>query len=134
MAHPRLAVDGVLLLEGKLLTVIRGHPPFEGMHALPGGMVEIGEPTDAAILREMEEETALEVAVERIVGVYSDPRRDPRGHTVSVAYALRRTGGEPGASSDAAALDLVDARDLPAMAFDHARIVRDFLAGGQRFG
>ncbi len=134
MAHPRLAVDGVLLLDRKLLTVIRGHPPFEGMHALPGGMVEIGEPTEAAILREMEEETALEVAVERIVGVYSDPRRDPRGHTVSVAYALRRTGGEPGAGSDAAALDLVDPRDLPAMAFDHARIVRDFLAGGQRFG
>lgn len=133
MGHPRLAVDGVLLLDGKLLTVIRGHPPFEGMHALPGGMVELGETTGSAMVREMAEETGLQVAVEWIVGVYSDPSRDPRGHTVSVAYALRRTGGALAAGSDAADLDLVDPRDLPAMGFDHARIVQAFLEGGQRF-
>ena len=133
MGHPRLAVDGVLLLDGKLLTVIRGRPPFEGMHALPGGMVELGETTESAMVREIEEETGLRVVAEWIVGVYSDPRRDPRGHTVSVAYALRRVEGSPKAGSDAAGVELVDPQDLPAMAFDHARIVRDFLAGGQRF-
>ncbi len=132
MAHPRLAVDGVVLLEGKLVTVIRGRPPFEGMHALPGGMVELGETSESAMLREIEEETGLRVAVDRIVGVYSDPARDPRGHSVSVAYALRWVGGDLRAGSDAAGIELVDPRSLPAMAFDHATIVRDFLAGGWR--
>ncbi len=133
MGHPRLAVDGVLLLDGRLMTVLRGREPFQGIHALPGGMVELGERTEAAIVREMEEETGLRVAVEGFVGVYSDLRRDPRGHTVSVAYVLRAVGGRSVAGSDAAGLDLVDPRNLPTMAFDHAQIVQDFLAGGQRF-
>ena len=85
LAHPPLAVDGVLLVDGKLVTVIRGNPPFLGMHALPGGHVELGEPTEAAMIREFLEETGLRVEIERLVGVYSDPKRDPRGHTVSVA-------------------------------------------------
>ncbi len=133
MAYPRLAVDGVLLMDGKLLTVVRGRPPFQGLYALPGGMVELGEEAEAAVVREIEEETALRVAVDGLVGVYSDPKRDPRGHTVSVAYALRRVGGALKAGSDAAGVDLVDPRGLPPMAFDHAAIVADFLAGGQRF-
>ncbi len=133
MGHPALAVDGVLITDGRLLTVIRGNPPFLGMHALPGGHVELGETTEAAMLREFLEETGLRVQVERLVGVYSDPTRDPRGHTVSVAYSLRRTAGEMKAGSDAARLDLVDPRRLPEMAFDHASIVADYLAGGQRF-
>ncbi len=133
MGHPGLAVDGLLMIDGKLLTVIRGNPPFLGMHALPGGHVELGEGTEAAMLREFLEETGLRVQVDRVVGVYSDPKRDPRGHTVSVAYSLRRVGGAMKAGSDAANLDLVDPHHLPPMAFDHATIVEDFLAGGQRF-
>ena len=133
MGHPALAVDGVLVLDGKLLTVIRGNPPFLGMHALPGGHAELGESTEGAMLREFLEETGLRVQIEKVVGVYSDPKRDPRGHTVSVAYSLRRVGGEMRAGSDAANLDLVDPRRLPPMAFDHATIVADYLAGGQRF-
>jgi len=133
VGHPGLAVDGVLLLDGKLVTVIRGQPPFLGMHALPGGHVELGEGTEAAMIREFLEETGLQVEIERLVGVYSDPRRDPRGHTVSVAYSLRKIGGKLLAGSDAASVDLVDPKGLPKMAFDHATIVADFLAGGQRF-
>jgi len=133
MAYPRLAVDGVLLMDGKLLTVVRGRPPFQGLHALPGGMVELGEEAETAVVREIEEETALRVEVDGLVGVYSDPKRDPRGHTVSVAYALRKVDGALKAGSDAAGVDLVDPRGLPPMAFDHAAIVADFLAGGQRF-
>ena len=133
MARPQVAADGILLVDGKLLTVIRGNPPFQGMHALPGGHVELGETVEAAMMREFLEETGLRVVVAEAVGVYSDPKRDPRGHTISVAYALRKTGGTMGAGSDAAALDLVDPRRLPPMAFDHALIVSDFLAGGQRF-
>jgi len=133
VGHPGLAVDGVLLLDGKLVTVIRGQPPFLGMHALPGGHVELGERTEAAMVREFIEETGLRTEIERLVGVYSDPRRDPRGHTVSVAYSLRKVGGKLLAGSDAAGVDLVDPKRLPKMAFDHAAIVADFLAGGQRF-
>lgn len=133
MAFPRLAVDGVLLLDGKLLTVVRGRPPFQGMHALPGGMVNLGEGTEAAVVREIEEETALRVEVEGLVGVYSNPGRDPRGHTVSVAYELRRVGGALRAGSDAAGVDLVDPTRPPTMAFDHSEILADYLAGGQRF-
>jgi len=127
VGHPRLAVDGVLLLEGKLVTVIRGQPPFLGMHALPGGGVELGETTEVAMVREMKEETGLEVRVAGLVGVYSDPDRDPRGHTISIAYEVRCLGGRVAAGSDAAAVDLVDPAKLPAMAFDHAKIVADFL-------
>jgi len=133
VGHPGLAVDGVLLLDGKLVAVIRGQPPFLGMHALPGGHVELGEGTEAAMVREFIEETGVRTEIERLVGVYSDPRRDPRGHTVSVAYALRKVGGKLQAGSDAAGVDLVDPKRLPKMAFDHAAIVADFLAGGQRF-
>ena len=130
MGHPRLAVDGLLLLDGKLVCVIRGQPPFQGMHALPGGAVELGETTEAAMAREMEEETGLKVSVAGLVGVYSEPGRDPRGHTISIAYEVRRLGGRLTAGSDAAALDLVDPANLPTMAFDHARIVADFLKVG----
>jgi len=133
LGRPSVAVDGVLIREGGLVTVIRGNPPYLGMHALPGGHVELGETMEAAMLREFHEETGLRVEVERIVGVYSDPKRDPRGHTVSVAYSLRETGGTLRAGSDAAGVDLVDPNRLPAMAFDHATIVADYLAGGQRF-
>ena len=131
MGHPRLAVDGVLILDGKLVTVLRGQPPFVGMHALPGGGVELGETTERAMMREMEEETGLLTHIVRVVGVYSDPKRDPRGHTVSVAYELRRVGGKLKAGTDAADVDLVDPVKLPAMAFDHATIVADFMRGGR---
>jgi len=85
------------------------------------------------MVREFLEETGVRVQVDRVVGVYSDPKRDPRGHTVSVAYSLRQVGGVMRPGSDAAKLDLVDPHRLPPIAFDHATIVADFLAGGQRF-
>jgi len=132
VGHPRLAVDGVIEIDGRVLTVIRGQPPFLGMHALPGGGVELGETCEAAILREVLEETGLQAKVDQLVGVYSDPARDPRGHTVSIAYALRVESGVLHAGSDAAGAEFVDPRRLPSMAFDHAKIVEDFLAGGQR--
>ena len=124
--HPWLTADGLVLQEGKLVAVIRRNPPFQGMPALPGGFVELGETVEAAAVREVREETGLETHVVRMVGVYSDPARDPRGHTVTVAYALEPTGGVLKAASDAKAIALLDPDALPSMAFDHARIVADW--------
>jgi len=124
--HPCVTVDGLVPYEGRLVAVIRRKDPFRGMPALPGGFVELGESTEDAVVREVREETGLETRVLRLVGVYSDPARDPRGHTVSVAYALEAIGGGLRAGDDASRIVLLDPDHLPEMAFDHARIVADW--------
>ena len=123
-SHPAVTVDGLVLVDRKLVVIRRGNEPFRGMPALPGGFVELGETTLEAVVREVREETGLETKVLRLVGVFSDPGRDPRGHTVTIAYALEAIGGRLKAGSDAAAIDLVDPDDPPRMAFDHNEIVR----------
>jgi 8-oxo-dGTP diphosphatase len=123
-SHPAVTVDGLVLVDERLVAVRRGNDPFRGMPALPGGFVELGETTLAAVVREVREETGLETRMVRLVGVFSDPDRDPRGHTVSIAYALEAIGGRLKAGSDAAAIILVDPDEPPRMAFDHNDIVR----------
>lgn len=127
--HPWVTVDGLATVDGRLVAVIRRNPPHQGMPALPGGFVELGETTEQAVTREFKEETGLEARVSRLVGVYSDPARDPRGHTVTAAYALEVVGGALRAGSDAREIVLLDADRLPPMAFDHARIVADWRRG-----
>src|SRR5881409_3027445 len=126
-AHPSVAVDGIVLHGGKLVAVRRKNEPYRGLPALPGGFIELGETTVAAVVREVREETGLETDVDRLVGVFSDPRRDPRGHTISIAYALNAIGGKLQAGSDAAAIVLIDPDDPPRMAFDHNEILRVWL-------
>ena len=89
MGHPRLAVDGILLLDGKLVCVIRGQPPFQGMHALPGGAVELGETTEAAMAREMEEGRGyVELQRRFIVAGTAEERHE------TVFLGLRRRGDQ----------------------------------------
>ncbi|MGE4274665.1 MAG: NUDIX domain-containing protein [Candidatus Methanomethylophilaceae archaeon] len=124
--NPALTVDGLLVEEGRLLLVRRGQEPFAGRFALPGGFVDYGERVEDAVHREMLEETGLETEVLSLLGVYSDPGRDPRGHTVSLAFILRRTGGRLAAGDDAAEAGWFHLDRLPPLAFDHACIIADY--------
>lgn len=124
---PLLAVDGLVLVDGRLVAVRRRYEPFRDRYCLPGGMVEHGEALETAVQREVREETGLKTRVRELVGVYSDPDRDPRGHVVSAAYWLEHLSGELVSGSDARGVALLDLRDLPDLGFDHRRIVEDFL-------
>ena len=127
MDRPWLSADNVVFdREGRLLLIRRGNPPFKGKFALPGGFVDVGETVEAAALRELREETGVVGSIVRLVGVYSDPKRDPRHHTISVAFLVRiDSGSTPVAGDDAAeAAFRADWRDLP-LAFDHRRIVQE---------
>jgi len=119
---PKLTVDAVIILNGKIVLIKRKNPPYQGNFALPGGFVEIGETTEEATVREVHEETALSIKIIKLLGVYSDPLRDPRGHTVSVCYLVSGEG-KPKADSDAEDIGLFDITDMPQMAFDHNMII-----------
>jgi len=81
-----LTVDALILYDGKLVLIRRLNPPYENDFALPGGFVEVGETVEAAAVREAKEETGLDIELIKLLGVYSEPSRDPRGHTVTVCY------------------------------------------------
>jgi 8-oxo-dGTP diphosphatase len=124
---PKLTADVVIPDErGRVVLIRRKNEPYEGQWALPGGFVDVGESLENAAVREAREETGLEVELVRLVGVYSRPDRDPRGHNVSVAYLARVVGGELAAADDAAEAGFMNpsSREL---AFDHAEIVADAL-------
>lgn len=123
---PKLMVDVVIPSGDGVVLIRRGSDPFEGMWALPGGFVEPGETVEEAAAREAAEETGLAVEPARLVGVYSDPARDPRGHNVSVAFLARVIGGDLTAASDAAEVSVLDP-DAVDLAFDHAKILADAL-------
>ena len=131
MARPRtpeVSVDVVIELEdrpGRPIVLIRRGSPPPG-HALPGGFVDIGETVEQAAVREAREETGLDVSLGALLGIYSDPARDPRGHTVSIVY-VATARGDPVAGDDAAAILVTDPEAAPPLAFDHDRILGDYL-------
>lgn len=124
---PKLTADAIALLDGRLVLVKRGNPPFKGMHALPGGFVEVGETVERAVVREFLEETGLEARIVRLLGIYSDPKRDPRFHTASAVFELEITGGSLKGGDDAAEAVALPLDRIPELAFDHGLIVRDWL-------
>jgi 8-oxo-dGTP diphosphatase len=125
-ATPALTTDCVVFdARGYVLLIRRKHEPFRGSYALPGGFVDVGETVENACRRELKEETGLEVGALRLIGVYSDPDRDPRGHTCSVAYLASVGGAEVRAGDDAATAEWVADWRTEALAFDHALILVD---------
>ncbi len=126
--NPALSVDVVVVDGNKILLVKRGQPPHQGKWALPGGFVEYGETVEAAARREIQEETGMAIDLSEILGVYSDPERDPRGHTVSVVFVGKMVGGQLQGGDDAADTKWYDVNDLreERLAFDHEMIVQDF--------
>ena len=124
---PLLAVDAVILFAGGIVLIKRDNPPFAGSYALPGGFVEVGETIEAAAAREAREETGLIIDLLGLVGIYSNPARDPRGHVVSAAF-LARGRGEILAGSDARMAQVFPLQSLPPLAFDHDKIISDALS------
>lgn len=124
MKKPSIAVDGILIKNNKILLIKRKNEPFKGKWALPGGFVEYGERVEEAVLREFEEEVGIKAKIKRLLGVYSDPNRDPRGHVISIVFLLEGEGS-PRAGDDAKDAKFFDLDDLPPLAFDHDKIIRD---------
>lgn len=124
---PLLTVDIVIRMEGKGIVMIeRRNPPYGW--ALPGGFVDYGESLENAAFREAKEETGLDLDDLRQFRAYSDPNRDPRHHTVTMVFTAVGKGA-PKAADDALHLEVFPADRLPPqIAFDHARILADYLA------
>ena len=130
--NPAPTVDIVIHAAGLGIVLVERKNPPPGW-ALPGGFVDYGESCEAAAVREAREETGLDVVLTGLVGVYSDPARDPRGHTMSVVYSAQALDtGRLKAGDDAGKARFYALDDLPPLAFDHGRIVQDFIAGLMR--
>jgi 8-oxo-dGTP diphosphatase len=123
-----LAVDAIVVYDGRIVLVRRRNEPFKDMLALPGGFVERDETVEEAAVREAGEETGLDADILRLVGVYSDPGRDPRGPVVSICFLLKATGGRAQASSDASRIELLPPEMVSGLAFDHDAMLRDAIA------
>ena len=131
--RPLVAVDGVVVRRGgSIVLVKRRRPPYEGYWALPGGLVEYGETVEEAVVREVREETGLEVEIKGLVGVYSRPGRDPRGHVISIAFLAVEVGGELKGSGET---EVGEFYAIPEeLAFDHKEILRDGLEVARKLG
>jgi 8-oxo-dGTP diphosphatase len=125
MRVPMLTVDVVIKWKGGVVLVKRANDPYRGKWALPGGFVEYGERVEDAARREAEEETGLKVELQRLLGVYSDLGRDPRGHTISICYLSCPVDCDLKAGSDATEVKIFKRVPWQELAFDHARILHD---------
>lgn len=123
--NPIPTVDVIIEIGQGIVLIRRKNPPHGW--ALPGGFMDVGETAEAAARREAAEETGLSVTLETLLSVYSDPSRDPRQHTMTVAY-IATAQGEPVGMDDAAEAKIFKLDALPSpIVFDHAQIIADFI-------
>lgn len=126
-ANPKPTVD-VIIYDKDLGIVIIERKNIPYGFALPGGFIDTGESAEHAAIREMKEETSLDVQLVGLLGVYSDPLRDPRYHTLGIVYVGKATNVKDiYAGDDAKSAEFYALNDLPqGLAFDHAKIIEDF--------
>jgi len=127
--YPSVAVDIILEKDDNLLLVLRKKDPFKGSLAIPGGFVNEGERVEDAARREMLEETNLNIELVDILGVYSAPNRDPRGHVVSIVFIAKIISGNVTAGDDADSFEWLSIADMiknRRVAFDHIKIIEDY--------
>ena len=124
---PLVTTDIIIEVSDRGIVLIERKNPPHGW-ALPGGFVDYGESLEKAAVREAKEETSLDVVLTEQFYTYSDPRRDPRHHTVSTVFIATATG-EPRGADDAKVARLFQEKDLPTpLVFDHGQILRDYFA------
>jgi ADP-ribose pyrophosphatase YjhB (NUDIX family) len=122
-----VTVDALIIRDNKVLLIKRGHDPYEGYWALPGGYVDWDETVEEAIAREVKEEVGLDVTETKFFGVYSTPLRHPR-QVIAISFLLK-TSGDPVAGDDANEAKFFDFADIPdKLAFDHSKMLQDFTA------
>ncbi|MEW6672119.1 MAG: NUDIX hydrolase [Thermodesulfobacteriota bacterium] len=122
--NPLVTVDIIIELDRKIVLIQRANPPLGW--ALPGGFVDYGEPLELAAIREAREETSLDVELLEQFHTYSDPRRDPRHHSISTVF-IAAASGVPRAADDARSLGLFTEHTLPnPLVFDHAGIISNY--------
>ena len=129
--NPIPTVDAIIQRESKILLIRRKKDPFKEMWALPGGFVNENEKVEDAVLREVREETTLEIRLLDILGVYSDPKRDPRKHIMTIVFigeVEEDNNIKAVAADDASAIAWLDleSNDEHSFAFDHGKIINDF--------
>lgn len=125
---PLLAADALIELidePGRPIVLIeRKNPPYGW--AIPGGFVDIGETVETTAVREAMEEVCLQVSLRALLGIYSGPQRDPRGHTVTAIY-IAEAKGRPVAADDAKSVGVFTLDQLPSpLAFDHDMVLQDY--------
>lgn len=124
MKSPKLTIDIIINIEGKIVLIKRKNPPYGW--ALPGGFVDYEETVENAAIREAKEETSLDLENLKQFHVYSEPSRDPRGHNISVVFTAQGIGVLK-AADDAKEIGLFSQNDLPEeIAFDHQKILGDY--------
>ena len=125
---PSLTVDIFIYNENhEFILIKRKNDPYKDCWALPGGFVDYGEKTEDAAIREAKEETSIDVELERLFNVYSEPDRDPRRHTVSIVYLARGNFDDAKADDDANDIGVFsfDVLEEKKLAFDHEKILID---------
>ena len=123
---PSVTVDGIITKDNEILLVKRKNNPFRGKWALPGGFVNYGEKVEDAVIREVKEETGVSTRIIKLFGVYSDPSRDPRGHTISIVFILKPETKEVKGGDDAVDARFFPLDYIPPLAFDHDKIIMDY--------
>ncbi|WP_295591080.1 NUDIX hydrolase [uncultured Methanobrevibacter sp.] len=115
--------------EFNFILIKRKNDPYKDCWALPGGFVEYGECVETAAIREAKEETSIDVELKDLVNVYSNPDRDPRGHTITIAFTAKGDFTSRKADSDASDINIFSPEELGDinLAFDHEQIIKDCL-------